>query len=165
MIMRKIVCPAISRFEQIGQELEDKEIKLTEVDFYFNDFREDPLELKKELDAIARTQGKHLADDTHTKIWTRLQMAELRSTAKMILGVKSSLGIQTEFLEIKKIADAGTRDGDVSANLASVSVEDVKYGEVFKGWGIKDIQSIEEIQKSQALIKWIRDHVNSYQVR
>ena len=165
MIMRKIVCPAISRFEQIGQELEDKEIKLTEVDFYFNEYREDPLELKKELNAIARTQGKHLADDTHTKIWTRLQMAELRSTAKMILGVKYSLGIQTEFLEIKKIADAGTRDGDVSANLASVSVEDVKYGEVFKGWGTKDIQSIEEIEKSQALIKWIRDHVNSYQVR
>ena len=83
----------------------------------------------------------------------------------MILGVKSSLGIHTEFLEIKKIADAGTRDGDVSANLASLSVDDVKYGEGFKGWGTKDIQSIEEIQKSQALIKWIRDHVNSYQVR
>ena len=92
-------------------------------------------------------------------------MSEFKSTAKMILSVKSSLGIKTEFPEIKKIAEAGKEGGDFSAKLSSVSIDDVRFGEVFKGWDVEDIQSIEELEKSQALIKWIRDHINNYQVR
>ena len=92
-------------------------------------------------------------------------MSELKSTAKMILRVKSSLGIKTNFPEIKKIADSGKEGGDFAAKLSSVSVEDVRFGEVFKGWKIKDIQSIEELEKSQALVKWIQEHIKNYQVR
>ena len=165
VVLRQIVCPTVSRFEQMSEELESQEIKLADVDRFFSEFRRDPVGLKKELDAIAKTQGKRLTDDTHIKVWTRLQMSEFKNTAKMILSVKSSLGIKTEFPEIKKIAEAGKEGGDFSAKLSSVSIDDVRFGEVFKGWDVEDIQSIEELEKSQALIKWIRDHINNYQVR
>ena len=172
-LLGQVANPSIAEFERVYQELNSLELSLTMVDIYFKDFKKDPEGLREELKVISTTPHfLPYIENTEskwttvifTKVHQRLQMSEFKSTANMILGVKKSLGITTEFPEVNKIADVGKEGEDSSATLSSVSSDDIKFGRLFSEWTSADVRSIRELERCQALIRWLRDHMHNYQV-
>ena len=164
-LIDKIVSPAIEEFEQIGNLLSSSRISLKMVNKLFGSYKTDLKGIFVELLSIGKVlqlDGSKWENDVWERISQYFNMFNLQNIANILLKVRAILGIEQIFPELEKILDSGQNDEN-EALLNSVSEKDIRFGQTFSNWSNENIEAIQAIEKCQALIKWLRDHMQNFQ--
>ncbi|KFQ30086.1 E3 ubiquitin-protein ligase RNF213, partial [Mesitornis unicolor] len=160
-VFSSIISPCFKRYERLYGDLRSGSLTLSTVDKIFQQFRNQPEDIKTELDTICQLrpgEDRGWVDQRFRQIQQYHEMHLSFDAAKIIANVKESLNLSGDFSILENLLDITEKlESYKTQKLDSISPELMHAKKLLQGITVNRRECLRELAQQKEFVCWVRE--------